>query len=92
MSTDESLRYARAQARWLAREFPHARVRVVDVVRVEFVYEEGHAYSSVTYEDGSFDVFIHYNDGDKTWIDVREKPIDITRMVVEGLALLEGEQ
>lgn len=88
-------RYARAQAQWLAREYPDWNIEPERVMRVTFHYEAGYSYSSYTYSDGSFHIEVEYDNGERFYHypgSGDDATIDLTRMVVEGLALLEGDE
>lgn len=81
------INYARAQARWLAREFPEYGIDVGLVDKVTVEHESGWAYSSYTYADASFKLIVHQTDGRGAHIDLRDVDVDLTAMVTEGLRL-----
>lgn len=81
--------YAVAQARWLAREYPDWGIKVDDVAAITFMYER--SASSETWND-AVTFKIDYTDGTSITRepDDMETPVPMTRMIVEGLALMES--
>lgn len=82
------INYARAQARYLALKFPNEGIDVENVVSVCAEFERGYAYSSYTFEDGSFQFVIDYKEGGRKYVyHYDSSTVDLTEMVVEGLRL-----
>lgn len=87
--TDNVNKYAVAQARWLAREFPEFTIETDGVDSVRFEYDEGYHYSTLTFQDAEYEIIITYADGSSRYLCDMTRSIDLTRMVVEGLELLD---
>lgn len=86
-------RYTAAQAAWLAREYPWAKIDPATAVKVEFEYEMEKAWSDVTFSSSCFYITVTHSDGRSSFIDASSDglKIDLTRMIVEGLAMLAGQ-